>query len=77
MPALKFVPDWFVINEILENLDNFVFFNDDTDLDDIDSDIADCNWTLTRNHLVHKRRLNHLAKLANVASLAKWLSVSL
>ena len=25
---------------------------------------SNCNWTRTRNHLVHKRRLNHLAKLA-------------
>ena len=23
-----------------------------------------CNWTRTHNHLVHKRTLNHLAKLA-------------
>ena len=27
--------------------------------------LSDCNWTRTRNHLVHKRTLNHLAKLAN------------
>ena len=27
-------------------------------------DISDCNWTRTHNHLVHKRTLNHLAKLA-------------
>ena len=27
--------------------------------------ISDCNWTRTHNHLVHKRTLNHLAKLAN------------
>ena len=26
--------------------------------------INDCNWTRTHNHLVHKRTLNHLAKLA-------------
>ena len=25
---------------------------------------SDCNWAPTRNHLVHKRTLNHLAKLA-------------
>ena len=24
---------------------------------------SDCNWTRTHNHLVHKRTLNHLAKL--------------
>ena len=30
--------------------------------------LSDCNWTRTHNHLVHKRTLNHLAKLA------KWLS---
>ena len=29
---------------------------------------SDCNWTRTQNHLVLKRTLNHLAKLA------KWLS---
>ena len=34
----------------------------------------DCNWTRTQNHLVLKRTLNYLAKLA---SLAKWLSVRL
>ena len=26
--------------------------------------LRDCNWTRTRNHLVLKRTLNHLAKLA-------------
>ena len=26
--------------------------------------IYDCNWIRTHNHLVHKRTLNHLAKLA-------------
>ena len=36
--------------------------------------LSDCNCTRTHNHLVHKRTLNHLAKLA---SLAKWLSVRL
>ena len=30
--------------------------------------LSDCNWTRTHNHLVHKRTLSHLAKLAN------WLS---
>ena len=25
--------------------------------------LSDCNWTLTQNHLVSKRTLNHLAKL--------------
>ena len=36
--------------------------------------LSDCNWTRARHHLVHKRTLKHLAKLA---SLAKWLSVRL
>ena len=36
--------------------------------------LSDCNGTRTHNHLVHKRTLNHLVKLA---SLAKWLSVRL
>ena len=26
--------------------------------------ISDCNRTRTHNHLIHKRKLNHLAKLA-------------
>ena len=26
----------------------------------------DCNWTRTQNHLVLKRTLNHLAKLAAI-----------
>ena len=26
--------------------------------------ISDCNWTRTHNHLVHKRTLNYLAKVA-------------
>ena len=30
--------------------------------------LSDCNWTRTQNHLVRKRTLNHLVKLA------KWLS---
>ena len=30
--------------------------------------LSDCNWTQTRNHLVHKWTLNHLVKLT------KWLS---
>ena len=30
--------------------------------------LSDCNWTRTHNHLVHKRKLNHLA------IPAKWLS---
>ena len=30
--------------------------------------LSDCNWTRTHNHFVHKRTLDHLAKLA------KWLS---
>ena len=30
--------------------------------------LSDCNWTLTQNHLLRKRALNHLAKMA------KWLS---
>ena len=26
--------------------------------------LSDCDWARTHNHLVHKRRLNHLTKLA-------------
>ena len=27
--------------------------------------LSACNWTRNHNHLVHKRTLNHLAKLPN------------
>ena len=27
--------------------------------------LSDCNWTQNQNHLVHRRTLNHLAKLPN------------
>ena len=37
--------------------------------------LTDFNWTRTHNHLVRKRTLNHLTKLAILAILAKWLSV--
>ena len=36
--------------------------------------LRDCNETETNDHIVHKRTLNYLAKLAN---LTKWLSVGL
>ena len=39
LPALKFIPDWFVKNKIFKRLDNVVFSNDDVDCD-IDSNIA-------------------------------------
>ena len=29
--------------------------------------LSNCNWTQTHNHLVHKRTLNHWAKLANLS----------
>ena len=38
VPALKFVPDWFNTNEMLEKLGNVVLSNGDIDLDDIDCD---------------------------------------
>ena len=28
------------------------------------SNLGDCNWIRTHNHLVHKQTLNHLAKMA-------------
>ena len=36
--------------------------------------LSDCNWTRTHNHLLRKRTLNHLAKLA---ILEIWLSIRL
>ena len=38
--ALKFAPDWFVTNKLIEKLDNAMFSNDHIILGDIDSDIA-------------------------------------
>ena len=40
LPALKFVPDWFVPSKIIEKLDHSVFSNDDIVFGDIDSDIV-------------------------------------
>ena len=36
--------------------------------------LSDCNWTQTQNHLVLKRRLNHLAKLAKLLILLMKLT---
>ena len=33
--ALKFIPDWFVTNKMLQKVDDAVFSNDDIDFDDI------------------------------------------
>ena len=40
LPALKFVSDYFVANEMQEKLDNVVFSNDDIFFVDVDSDIV-------------------------------------
>ena len=48
-------------------------FNDKHKMTIIDTKY-DCNWSRAQNHLVLKRTLNNLAKLA---SLAKWLNVCL
>ena len=34
--------------------------------------LSDCNWNLTQNHLVWKRILNHLAKLAYLYLNYAW-----
>ena len=41
--------------------------------------LSDCNWTQTHNHLVHKRTLIHLAKLAKSLScvMSTYLSKEL
>ena len=41
---------------------------------DKENNISDCNWTRTHNHLVHKRTLNHLAKLTSLAKWPVWLN---
>ena len=42
------------------------------------STLSDCNWTRTQNHLVLKRTLNHLAKLAKrVRDMTRTYSKSL
>ena len=40
LSALKFFPDWLVTSKILEIFDNVTFYNDDIDIDYINSDIA-------------------------------------
>ena len=39
------------------------------------SGLSDCNKTRTHDHLVFKRTLNHLAKLAKLSLQTKWLWV--
>ena len=39
LPALKFVPDWFVLNKMLEKLRSASFSNSDIDLNKINSDV--------------------------------------
>ena len=36
----KFVPDWFVMNSMLKDLDNGVFFNDDIVFPNADPDVT-------------------------------------
>lgn len=38
VPALKYIPDWFVALKFLKDLQNTVFFNGDTDVDNDDPD---------------------------------------
>ena len=40
LPALKFVPDYFVTNKLLEKLANVVLSNDDIFFVDVDSDVV-------------------------------------
>ena len=37
--------------------------------------LSDCNWIRIHNHLVRKRTLNHLAKLAVLAPLQSLISI--
>ena len=37
--------------------------------------LSGCNWIRTQNHLVHKKTLNHLAKLLSVCLRTKWFWV--
>ena len=39
--------------------------------------LSDCNWTRAHNHLVHKRKLNHLTKLNSNWSKWLWVQVQL
>ena len=43
---------------------NIVFFSP-SPINNKSTCFCDRNWTRTHNHLVHKRTLNHLAKLAS------------
>ena len=55
LPVLKFVPNWFATNKMLEKSDGVVFHNYIIDLDDIDSDIVhyiDLVWVLLLQILI-------------------------
>ena len=47
-----------------ENSDNVTFYRwQIVEKKITKSKVDDCNWNRTHNHLVHKRTINHLAKL--------------
>ena len=43
-----------------------LFYRNIRNLSILSNEDRDCNWTRTHNHLVRKRTLNHLTKLAKV-----------
>ena len=60
---MKIVPNWFVMPKMLEDLDDDVFFNDDTDLNNDDPD----NVTLFNNNSNNVTFFNDVRGLVNIS----------
>ena len=58
LPSLKFRPDWFVTNKMLENLDGAVFFNDDIVFADRDSNTVTFFSSGTSLNTIHLNNIN-------------------
>ena len=60
-------------NSWKSNRGKFLFLQNSFILKDSPADLSDYNGTRAHNHLVHKRTLNHLAKLALMICLNGWV----
>ena len=60
-----FLSDKIVSKEQITLVENDKIISEDSDVAQSLNSLNDCNGTLTHNHLVRKRTLNHLAKLAS------------
>ena len=72
--SAKLQVTWFIDLTTYEPIKRTFKMHLDNTIDNIFWKLSDCNGTRTQNYLARKQSLNHLAELS---SLAKWLSVCL